>query len=307
MARIDPRWRSWAGAHGGHVAAATLGAVRDWGGAQEPGPVRALTTHFLAPADATPLALSVTVPSAGRRASTRTFTGHQDGRPVLVGSAVFGPPRPGPSYDGKGAPDVPGPLDCPLLDLPVALSPFARQLEIRPATESLPLAGGDRAELVAWVRFADDRPLDAGAVVTLADVLPPGLYASWRTPRPVPTAELTVHFSNALDDGAAHGWALVRIRTEQAGSGWAVDDSTVWAADGRLLAVARQARVVQEARAGEGDVDGRAHETGAAVSEAGVVAIRSGDGTAARDTANHTPAPMARNAQDAPSLLEETV
>jgi acyl-CoA thioesterase len=61
----------------------------------------------------------------------------------------------------------------------------------------------------------------------------------------VPTAELTVHFTDALDDRTTQGWALVRIRTAQAGGGWSVDDSEVWAADGRLLALARQARVVQ--------------------------------------------------------------
>ncbi|MET8893245.1 hypothetical protein [Streptomyces albogriseolus] len=90
-------------------------------------------------------------------------------------------------------------------------------MEIRPATADLPPAGGPRAVLVAWVRFRDDRAVDAAAVATLADVLPPALYALWNTPRPVPTAEMTVHFADALDDGAAHGWSLVRIRTEHAG------------------------------------------------------------------------------------------
>ncbi|BFO17514.1 hypothetical protein SHKM778_39020 [Streptomyces sp. KM77-8] len=80
----------------------------------------------------------------------------------------------------------------------------------------------------------------------LADVLPPALYARWRTPRPVPTAELTVHFTDALDGGVPAGWTLVRIRTEHAGGGWAVDDSAVWSADRRLLATGRQARVVRE-------------------------------------------------------------
>ncbi|MFD4622064.1 acyl-CoA thioesterase [Streptomyces sp. NPDC058475] len=253
VARIDPLWWSWRGAHGGHAAAVALSAVQDRVGTERSGPVRALTTHYLSPVDTRPLALSVTVPSAGRRASTCTFTAAQGGRPVLVGSAVFGPVRPGPSYEGKTAPDVPGAADCRPLELPGQLVPFAKQVEIRPATDSLPLAGGEDAELVTWVRFADDRPLDAGAVVTLTDVLPPALYVRWRTPRPVPTAELTVHFTDALDGGTPEGWALVRIRTEQAGSGWAVDDSAVWAADGRLLAVARQARVVQEAR----DADSR--------------------------------------------------
>ncbi|NEC48200.1 thioesterase family protein, partial [Actinospica acidiphila] len=62
----------------------------------------------------------------------------------------------------------------------------------------------------------------------------------------VPTAEMTVHFTDALDDGPAHGWSLVRIRTDHAGGGWAVDDSAVWTADRRLLAAARQTRVVRE-------------------------------------------------------------
>ncbi|MFB6942288.1 acyl-CoA thioesterase [Streptomyces sp. NPDC060286] len=248
LARIDPLWRSWAGAHGGHVAAAALTAMRERA-VGEGRPVRALTAHFLAPVDTGPLHLSLARPSVGRRAATCTFTGHQDGAAVLVGSAVFGRGRRGPRYDGRSSPRVAGPADCRPLELSAGFVAFARQVEIRPATEALPLAGGERAELVAWVRFTDRRALDEAAVVTLTDVLPPALFARWRTPRPVPTAELTIHFTDALDAGARADWALVRIRTEQAGGGWAVDDSAVWSADGRLLALARQARVVQDAPA----------------------------------------------------------
>ncbi|CAM5712784.1 putative protein OS=Streptomyces albaduncus OX=68172 GN=FHS32_001851 PE=4 SV=1 [Streptomyces griseoloalbus] len=57
---------------------------------------------------------------------------------------------------------------------------------------------------------------------------------------------MTVHFTDALDDGPAHGGSLVRIRTDHAGGGWALDDSAVWSAEGRLLAAARQARVVRD-------------------------------------------------------------
>jgi acyl-CoA thioesterase len=58
----------------------------------------------------------------------------------------------------------------------------------------------------------------------------------------VPSAELTVHFGAALDDEPSTGWALVRIRAEHAGSGWATDDAAVWSQAGRLLALGRQAR-----------------------------------------------------------------
>ncbi|HEX3200410.1 MAG TPA: hypothetical protein VHW42_00535 [Actinomycetes bacterium] len=105
-----------------------------------------------------------------------------------------------------------------------------------------PRPGGEQAELVAWMRFRDDRPLDAEAATVLTDALPPALFATWTTPRPVPSAELTVHFGTALDDGPGAGWALVRIRAEHAGSGWAMDDAAVWSHAGRLLALGRQSR-----------------------------------------------------------------
>ncbi|MFE9775125.1 acyl-CoA thioesterase [Streptomyces sp. NPDC005931] len=242
--RIDPLWWSWEGAHGGRVAGAALDAVRGgFGGAAQP--VRSLTTHFLAPVGTGPLRFSGTAPATGRRTATCLFTGYQEGEPVVLGSVLLGPGRTGPGHEGLPPPRVPGPDDCVPLHLPVELAPFARQLDIRPATADRPLAGGPRAELVAWVRFRDGRALDAAAVVILTDVLPPALYARWRTPRPVPTAELTVHFTDALDGEAPAGWTLVRIRTEHAGGGWAVDDAAVWTADRRLLALGRQARVVR--------------------------------------------------------------
>ncbi|MGW2074745.1 hypothetical protein ACWCPK_41090 [Streptomyces sp. NPDC001953] len=113
---------------------------------------------------------------------------------------------------------------------------------------------GPRAELLAWLGFTDRRPLDAGTLVVLADALPPGLFAVWTVPRPVPTAELTVHFTDALDAAPVEDRVLVRIRTEYAGGGWAVEDSALWSTTGRLLALARQARVLRNgSRAAHGD------------------------------------------------------
>jgi acyl-CoA thioesterase len=244
VAWIDRSWGSGPGTHGGYLAALGLAAMRARliGELGEDRPVRALGTHFLAPVADRPLALHAVVERAGRDAAVCSVRAEQGGALVLVGSATFGASRSGPDHNGSCAPTVLGPDDCPPLALPRELAEFARQLEIRPATAARPLAGGERAELVAWIRFRDDRPLDAEAATVLTDALPPALFATWTTPRPVPSAELTVHFGTALDDAPGASWALVRIRAEHAGNGWAMDDAAVWSQAGRLLALGRQSR-----------------------------------------------------------------
>ncbi|MFF7640213.1 hypothetical protein [Streptomyces canus] len=115
------------------------------------------------------------------------------------------PPSSRRPYARSSPAEPPGAHDGRTVRLPGHGAPFARQVETRSATADLPPAGDDRAELLPWVRFMDGRPLDAGAVVTLTDVLPPALYAVWRSPRPVPGGDLTAHFTDALDESA--GWA----------------------------------------------------------------------------------------------------
>jgi acyl-CoA thioesterase len=248
---VDRSWWSAQGVHGGHLAGLALGAMRT--GLTRDQPARSLTARFLAPAGERPIDFDVAVHRDGAGSSVTSCTALQGNRTVLIGSALFGVSRPGPLHDGQLPPRVPEPQLCEPIELPPALAAFAQHLRLRAATAARPLAAGDRPELVMWLRFEDGRALDAESVVLLTDALPPALYAVWDTPRLVPSADLTVHFGDALDEGpvgggADDGWALVRIRTEHAGSSWAVDDSTVWSADGRLLALARQARRVMPGR-----------------------------------------------------------
>jgi acyl-CoA thioesterase len=244
--RVDRSWGSGPGSHGGYLASLGLAAMRARlvGPFAGSGRARALTVHFLAPVDDRPLVLHTTVEHTGRGATVCSLRGEQAGCLALLGSATFGAPSSGPDEDGTPAPAVPDPDDCPPVALPRELAEFARHLEIRPATPARPLAGGEQAELMAWIRFADGRPLDADAATVLSDALPPALYARWTAPRPVPTAELTVHFGAIQNGPPPAGWALVRIRGEHADAGWAVDDAAVWSRDGRLLALGRQARRV---------------------------------------------------------------
>ncbi|GAB2934571.1 acyl-CoA thioesterase [Streptomyces heilongjiangensis] len=245
--RVEPVWRAWAGAHGGYVAALGLDAMRRRlpPHCADSATVRSVTTQFLAPVRSDTLRLEAAVHPAGRSGAVTTFLGTQDGRTVVAGSAVFGTGRPGPDRLAPTMPDVPPAEGLTSFALPADLVPFGQLLDIRPATSVLPLSGSPDAELTAWVRFLDGRPVDSPTGLVLADALPAGIFARWRRPRPVPSADLTAHFTGETTEG----WALVRIRTDHAAHGWTIDDSSVWSADGRLILMARQSRRITQSAA----------------------------------------------------------
>ncbi|GAB2881581.1 hypothetical protein GCM10027074_57340 [Streptomyces deserti] len=78
---------------------------------------------------------------------------------------------------------MPGPEDCPPHELSNGWPPSPGGFG-PPRGPSA--RGRHRADPVAWMRVLDGQSLDAAAVTTLTDVLPPALYAPRRTPHPVP-------------------------------------------------------------------------------------------------------------------------
>jgi acyl-CoA thioesterase len=238
---VPPAWWSWSGAQGGvvvgHCVDAMAAALDD-----EAAVPRSVTAHLLRPVRE-PLDLEADVLRAGGAVSTAAVVGRVGERLAVRAIGTYGPSRVGPDVAGPPPPAAPPPQDCPVFELPVDFVPIGQQLEIRPTTEARPLAGGPSAELVAWVRLRDDRPLDAAALSILLDALPPGLFATFTEVALVPTVDLTAHFSPAAA-AAGRGWVLARITTVEASAGWAVDDSELWSETGERLAVARQARVV---------------------------------------------------------------
>jgi acyl-CoA thioesterase len=241
---LDRSWWSWAGPHGGLLAAVALRAGRSLAG---PGRTpRALSAQFLRTVDDGHVRPEAELVREGGASSTvSSVLRGADGGVVLQAVLTSGRPRGGGEpYTVVGMPQVPAPEDCTPLALPVELVPYGQHFEHRPAAGSLPFAGGDRAELVAWVRLRADDPLDSAALTVLVDAMPPALYGVVREPVVVPTVDLTVSYASGLDEAPGRGWVLVRIATRTAADGWCVDDSEVWAPDGSLLVQARQTRRV---------------------------------------------------------------
>ena len=91
-----------------------------------------------------------------------------------------------------------------------------------------------------WLRFRDERPLDAAALVALCDSVVPGRVRGLGRPPGRAHLELTVHVRAPLP--LPHDWVLGRYATRLAREGFLEEDAELFSRDGRLLAQSRQAR-----------------------------------------------------------------
>lgn len=239
--RIGPGWWSWSGAHGGLSVALLTGALRRAVG--DDVALRSVSAQLLRPIDDR-VRLEADVLKRGRTVVVASGAARQDGVPHLTASAVFGHPGRGVSAPGPAMPASP-PLDAlEPFTIPRDVLPFASHTEVRPVGEARPFAGGDSAELTAWVRFVDDdHPVDELRMVVLMDCLAPSLAAVMPSMTAVPTIELGVHLAPTVR-AATSPWVLLRARTDQAaGDGWTSERLDAWAPDGTHLATATQLRV----------------------------------------------------------------
>lgn len=242
---IGPEWRSWAGVHGGYLVAQGAAACRDLAGGF---PLRSIHAMFLRPVTATSSTIEVGLVRRG--GSTRILAAEltpDDGLGTAVRLQILvGDRGAGPFVTGLPSPAVPAADQCDQFSLPVDLVPFGQKVEIRPATDVLPLVGGSLAELTAWMRLELPELTAEERFIVLVDALPPALYGVLSRPVPIPTVDLTVHLTSAAADADPSGWYLVRITTQAAGGGWSLDASHIWDSEGRLMAEGHQARRVMD-------------------------------------------------------------
>ncbi|KOX09977.1 acyl-CoA thioesterase II [Nocardiopsis sp. NRRL B-16309] len=234
-------WAGFGGTHGGLVAAGLQQAVTDLLG----GTPGSLSAHFLEAVPPGPAGISVRELRAGRSASALAAI---EGRATALARYSRGPGSPSTVRSGDGAtPEAhPDPASLDRFMLPGELVPFGDHVDIRPLGPSRPLAAGTDPAYEAWIRLAPQAPgidhLDTPARrLVLIDAMPPGLFAIWNRPVPVPTLELTVHFAPCRDDSP---WHLVRHRTVWASADLCVDETTLHTRRGELAAQGRQLRRV---------------------------------------------------------------
>jgi acyl-CoA thioesterase len=77
----------------------------------------------------------------------------------------------------------------------------------------------------------------------MCDVLPPAVFSRTTGPVKAATIEYAIHMATGQPSVPAGEFVFLSCRSPLANEGFAVEDATMWAPDGRVLAVARQTRL----------------------------------------------------------------
>ncbi len=248
-ARVSPDWKAGRGPNGGYLAAmllrAMMGAVEDDSRAP-----RSLTIHYLRAPEPGPIAITVKVERQGRSLSSLSAQMRQERGTTALALAAFSVPWSGPEVTELPLPDV-APAD-PAQGSGVMRNfdgpEFLRNLVLQPRLGGAPFAGPEQPmEFGAWIGMREARALDAPALAFFSDALIPAPFMQLPAPAPAPTVDLTIHFRTALPRSAAgdlHELCFARVRAGAMQEGFFEEDSTIWAADGTLLAQSRQLAIL---------------------------------------------------------------
>jgi acyl-CoA thioesterase len=234
---IRPDWWVVAGPNGGYIGAIIVRALSA-DPALDLRPLRSITIHYLGRPEAGQAEVQVKADRHGRSVSFTRARLEQGGRSIATAAAVFADDRPGVELDGTEPTRVPSPEELEQLADNRDTLPFARQFDYRPAIGGRLFGGGDEALTGGWIRFRDERPLDAAALVALCDAWFPAVFATTSEPLAVPTLELTVHLRGRLP--RPRDWALGRWTTQLARDGFLEESAEIYSREGELLAHSRQ-------------------------------------------------------------------
>lgn len=261
-ADVDLGWAAPTAANGGYLAAIVVRAIEAH---VDPAALRlrSLTIHYLRPAGAGPLELTVDTVRRGRRITSVRVGGVQGGKQVIAALAALAVPD--LPAAGTWLPAPPAAAPAPPRDAPrlaghlwrrddaehwleahEAAPSVMHRVQLAPRFGGVPFSGrrpapGEAPQAGGWITLPDPRPVDAAYVALCADVWWPPGFEPLDRPAVAPTIDLTIHFRadlppSGLPDQPVLGW----YRSTTARDGLVEEDGLLFGADGTLLAHSRQ-------------------------------------------------------------------
>ncbi|MDO8211791.1 acyl-CoA thioesterase II [Conexibacter sp. CPCC 206217] len=269
-ADVDLGWAAPTAANGGYLAAIVVRAILAHADPLGERRLRSLTIHYLRPAGAGPLELTVELVRTGRRISNVRVSAIQDGREVLSALAALAVPA--LPAAGTWLPDPPVVAPAPPREAPripahewrrddsahwlqvhEAAPAISHRVQLAPRFGGAPFSGrqpehGEPAQAGGWITLPQPHAVDAAYVALCADVWWPPGFEPLDRPAVAPTIDLTIHFRAdippaGLPDQAVLGW----YRSSAAQDGLVEEDGLLFLGDGTLLAHSRQLAIFMPA------------------------------------------------------------
>ncbi len=238
---FDDDWHQGPGVFGGIVSALFARAFQRLVPSRD---ARTLTVAFCAPATGEG-SLTATLEREGATVShlSARLTHLRRGKVVTVATALatFGRPFTAEASGDHPAPEVPPPEAVPVFCQTPGWPVFARHFEYRPFLGYEAFTAAPEGHLGGWFRTVEPQRADLAYACALFDAWAPSALTSQRVPRRAASIDLTFHFFRAFplvtpDDAS---W-LYEARTPAMREGYAEEHATLWDADRRLVARARQ-------------------------------------------------------------------
>lgn len=240
-AELHERWSSLVGIHGGYTAAIVANAMIS--AVDDPSrTLRSFATQFVSIPRPGPVELEVAVERTGTSMTTTTARLLQEGRVLQVAHAASSTTRPGLAYDDHVRPRDADPGDAPRFSSSDGVGHF-QNADVRLDPDVVLFGGGHEAFVAAWLRPLEGEPIGAAWLVAMCDLLPPAVFSRTGGPVAAATIEYVVHLAAAEPWVPPGEYVYLSCRSPLSNEGFAVEDATMWAPDGRVLAVARQTRL----------------------------------------------------------------
>ncbi len=244
-AEVQPGWDIFGIADGGYLMAIAARAMAEQAGGRLPVTV---TGHFLRPVSAGPVEVTVETIKEGRTFSTMAarLAAASESVTLLGSFAEPGFQDHDEPYIAATPPDLPPPEECvlnmPAVDGPLP-PPLMAQFEqrIHPDDAQL-LEGGPsgKALIRGWLRLHDHEPLDAFALLLIADSFPPAVFNANLPLAWTPTLEMTTQI-RGMPEGE---WLRCQFSTRFVTGGLLEEDGEIWDEAGNLVALSRQLALV---------------------------------------------------------------
>jgi acyl-CoA thioesterase len=243
-ALLPDAWTALQGVHGGFVAALAVRAVTHTL-ADPSRTLRAATFGFLRGVRPGTASFAIEEVRIGRSLATYHVSVAQgDGPPSVVGRMHLSTPWAGAEFSDVTPPALTPPPGAERFVIPGRRG-HVHHLPTWLHPETTMFAGRAQARWMAWTRPTHPDRVDAEWLTMLGDYFPPAVAVRNTGPSRAVTIEygIQIHTSAESYPLGAGEHVACEMHATHAASGFAVEDGTIWAPDGTLLATVRQTRL----------------------------------------------------------------